>query len=175
MTSLPNSFKTSNVSNPLDGFKTYLKLQSVSPITVRNYLADLNHFLGWLELKVRSRNLPLLDEPEFIRLYFTENFIAEYKKFLLSNSLPSSTINRRLSALRTFGKFCQVQAWIEKNPAKRVSNVSDQRSVISNQHREKILAEFRKHLEAERTSSNTIKSYISDIRSFLTWIEVLGT
>lgn len=160
MTSLPNSFKT------------YLKLQKVSSVTVRNYLADLNHFLGWLELKIRSRNLPLLNEPEFIKLYFSEDFISEYKKFLLSNSLPPSTINRRLSALRTFGKFCQAQAWIVKNPAKKISNIAIKQYSNKAIGEEQILDEFRKHLEAERTSSNTIKSYISDIRAFLTWVEI---
>lgn len=161
MSSLPNSFKT------------YLKLQKVSPVTVRNYLADINHFLAWLELKIRSRNLPILDGPEFIKLYFTQDFIFEYKKYLLSNSLPFATINRRLSALRTFGKFCLEQAWLQKNPAKEVTNV--QKTEDGKQKTEKVLEEFREHLEAEKTSSNTIRNYLSDIRAFLTWVEILGT
>ncbi len=157
-------------------FSTYLKLQGASSVTCRNYLVDINHFLGWLELKIRGLNLPLFeDETKLISLYFTEEFISEYKRFLLSNSLPFSTVNRRLSALRTFGRFCLSQAWISENPAKRVTNVSNQQSVISNQHQEKVLEEFRKHLETEKNSTNTIKSYLSDIKEFFTWVEVLRT
>jgi len=56
-----------------------------------------------------------------------------------------------------------------------VTNVSNQQSVISNQHQEKVLEEFRKHLETEKNSTNTIKSYLSDIKEFFTWVEVLRT
>ncbi|MFZ5366525.1 MAG: site-specific integrase [Patescibacteria group bacterium] len=161
MSSLPNSFKT------------YLKLQGFSSITVRNYLSDLNHFLGWLELTLRSRNLPVNDdEPQLMRLYLKEEFILGYKSFLLANSLPLSTVNRRLSTLRTFGKFCLSQAWISENPTKQLSNVAIKQSSNKITGEEKILEEFRKHLEAEKTSSNTIKNYLSDIRAFLTWAEI---
>ena len=156
-----------------NSFKTYLKLQSASPVTIRNYMVDINHFLGWLELKIRSRNLSSIQETEqLIRLYFTTEFIGEYKKFLLANSFPSSTINRRLSALRTFGKFCLSQAWISENPARKVINVT-LRGGVNNKAtgEEKILNEFKKSLEAQKTSPNTIKNYLSDIRGFLTFVD----
>ncbi len=157
-------------------FSTYLKLQGTSAVTCRNYLVDINHFLGWLEFKIRSLNLPLFeDETKLISLYFTEEFISEYKRFLLSNSLPFSTINRRLSTLRTFGRFCLSQAWIKENPAKKVANATLGQSAKRKVQSEEILEEFRKSLEAEKTSSNTIKNYLSDIREFFTWVEVLGT
>lgn len=171
------------MSNLPKTFSTYLKLQGASSVTCRNYLVDINHFLGWLELKIRGLNLPLFeDETKLISLYFTEEFISEYKRFLLSNSLPFSTINRRLSALRTFGRFCLSQAWIKENPAKKVTNVTLAQSTkrparggVNAAQSEEILEEFRRHLEAEKTSSNTIKSYLSDIKEFFTWAEILGT
>lgn len=164
------------MSNLPKTFSTYLKLQGVSPVTCRNYLVDINHFLGWLELKIRGLNLPLFeDETKLISLYFTEEFISEYKRFLLSNSLPFSTVNRRLSTLRTFGRFCLSQAWISENPAKRVPNVTLRQTTNNKQQSEEILEEFKRHLEEEKNSTNTIRNYLSDIKEFFTWAEVLGT
>ena len=157
-------------------FSTYLKLQGASSVTCRNYLVDINHFLGWLELKIRGLNLPLFeDETKLISLYFTEEFISEYKRFLLSNSLPFSTVNRRLSTLRTFGRFCLSQAWISENPAKRVPNVTLGQTTNNKQQSEEILEEFKRHLEEEKNSTNTIRNYLSDIRAFFTWTEILET
>lgn len=162
--SLPNSFKT------------YLKLQGFSGVTVRNYLSDLNHFLAWLELFLRGHNLPVSDdESELARRYFKEEFVLSYKNFLTSNSLPLSVVNRRLSTLRTFGKFCLSQAWISENPAKKVANIpltsEESLRLRSEPPSEVLLEEFRRHLEEEKTSTNTIKSYLSDIRAFFTWTE----
>ena len=149
-------------------FKNYLVLEGYSPVTVRNYLSDLNHFLGWLELRLRSRNLPFSqDEIENISQYFNTQTVEAYKNFLFKNHLPVSTANRRLSTLRAFAKFCILQNWISQNPTKGLKNEPAPEKGTA-----EILARFKKSLEAEKTASNTIKSYLSDIGSFLTWLEV---
>ena len=33
----------------LNEFKAYLKKEKTNPLTIKNYLSDLRHFLGWLE------------------------------------------------------------------------------------------------------------------------------
>ncbi|MCJ7829467.1 hypothetical protein MUP50_00030, partial [Patescibacteria group bacterium] len=33
----------------LEKFSTHLGKEKISPITIKNYLSDLRHFLGWLE------------------------------------------------------------------------------------------------------------------------------
>lgn len=33
----------------LEGFEKQLEKEKISPITIKNYLSDLRHFLGWLE------------------------------------------------------------------------------------------------------------------------------
>ena len=154
-------------------FLTYLKLQNFSPVTCRNYLADINHFLGWLQFKVRSLNLPLpQDETKLVSFYFKKEFILEYKKFLLANACPPKTVNRRLSTLRTFGKFCVLQLWIKENPAKEITNVTPNQSAEHKDQNQKILEEFIEYLKMEKNSANTIKNYLSDIKAFFNFLGV---
>ena len=159
MSSLPRSFKT------------YLLLNGASKNTVKNYLADFNHFLAWLELTLRGQNIALdRSVPEIFINYFDRNYLAKYKSYLVQNQLPISTINRRLSTLRSFGNFCVSQAWLKENPAKKVTNVSLRKKEVIKQ--QEILNKFKNHLEEEKSSPITIKNYLSDIRNFLTWVEI---
>lgn len=149
-------------------FKNYLVVEGYSPVTARNYLSDLSHFLGWLELRLRSQNLPFSqDEIENISRYFNTQVVKAYKNFLFKNHLPISTANRRLSTIRCFAKFCLSQNWISQNPTKQVKNEATPAAGAA-----EITARFKKSLEAEKTASNTIKSYLSDINNFLTWLEL---
>jgi len=148
-------------------FKNYLEVEGYSSTTIRNYLSDLNHFLSWLELKIKSRNLPYFqNEKENISSYFTPKIAQEYKNFLYKNNLPPATINRRLSSLRVFAKFSLIQKWILENPTKNLKN-----EPLPKTETKKILEKFREFLKKEKTSSNTIKNYLSDIKAFLTWLE----
>lgn len=167
-----------------NSFKAYLKVKGASQNTIKNYLADLNHFLAWLELTLRGQNIALdRSLPELFVRYFEPNYLAKYKNYLVQNQLPVATVNRRLSTLRTFGGFCLSQAWISENPAKKVTNISlgrktekghRQGGVPLRRERQKteILGEFKRSLEEEKASPMTIKNYLSDIRNFLTWVEL---
>lgn len=152
-------------------FALYLHTQGFSAITVRNYLCDLRHFLGWMELSLRGQNLPFtLEEPQLLGQYFNQDLVEKYKSYLACNQLPISTINRRLSTLRTFAQFCLSQAWITENPTKQLGNLSDKRLSEKDDGAQKILSEFKNYLEAQKTSSNTIKNYLADIREFLNFV-----
>jgi site-specific recombinase XerD len=154
-------------------FKAYLKVKGASYNTIKNYLADLNHFLAWLELTLRGENIALdRSLPELFVRYFEPNYLAKYKNYLVQNQLPVATVNRRLSTLRTFGGFCISQAWISENPAKNISNVAIKQYSNETTGGKELLIEFRKSLEAEKTSANTIKNYLADIKNFLTWVEL---
>jgi len=160
MSSLPKSFKT------------YLLLNGASKNTVKNYLADLNHFLAWLELTLKGQNIALnRSVPDLFVRYFEPNYLAKYKNYLVQNQLPVSTVNRRLSTLRTFGNFCVSQAWLKENPAKKVANVT-LRKTEDKRLKTEILEQFKRSLEEEKSSPITIKNYLSDIRNFLTWVEL---
>jgi site-specific recombinase XerD len=150
-------------------FTIYLKTQGFSAITVRNYLCDLRHFLGWMELSLRGQNLPFTpEEPQLLGQYFNQALVEKYRSYLACNQLPVSTINRRLSTLRTFAQFCLSQAWIVENPTKEINNIQHTTNNKGNQG--KILEEFKDYLEAQKTSSNTIKNYLADIREFLNFV-----
>ncbi len=156
-------------------FALYLKSQGVSPVTTKNYLSDLNHFLAWLMLTLK-KNLILFnpDEPTSIVAQFTPQTISSYKSFLLGNKTPVKTVNRRLSTLRKFGQFCASQAWLKTNPAKEVGNVSLTKAKNQKPKTEQIVYQFKEHLEKEKVSSITIKNYLSDLRHFLGWIEAVA-
>jgi site-specific recombinase XerD len=126
-----------------------------------------------LELTLRGQNIALdRSLPELFSRYFEPNYLAKYKNYLVQNQLPISTVNRRLSTLRTFGGFCLSQAWITENPAKKLTNVSLGPKTEDGRQKTEVLEGFRKHLEGEKASPMTIKNYLADIRNFLTWVEV---
>ena len=154
-------------------FKLYLKSQGASPVTIKNYLSDFNHFWGWLILTLKSSLIPFdRENPTTIASQITPQIIVQYKSFLDGNKTPAKTINRRLSTLRKFGQFCLSQGWLATNPAKKVTNVTlVEPRTKEEQRKEKILAEFRKELEREKISPITAKNYLSDLRHFLGWIE----
>jgi site-specific recombinase XerD len=124
-------------------------------------------------LTLRGQNIALdRSLPELFSRYFEPNYLAKYKNYLVQNQLPVATVNRRLSTLRTFGGFCLSQAWIRENPAKKLTNVSLGQRTNNRKHRDAILNKFRQSLKEEKASPMTIKNYLSDIRNFLTWVEL---
>lgn len=147
-------------------FALYLKTQGVSKTTIKNYQSDLRHFLAWMELSLRTRNLPIFqDEASLIGRYLNQKLVDEYKNYLTAN-LPTSTTNRRLSSLRLFCKFCLSQSWILQNPLKEISNARP----VKKDHEEAV-GRFKSLLEKEKCSTNTIKNYLADIRAFLNYLE----
>lgn len=106
-------------------FKKYLLAEKVSPLTLKNYLSDLRHFLGWLIITIK---IDKFNTSEFINV-FTFHNIQTYKDYLLAKDTPIITVNRRLSTLRKFCSFCINQAWIKENPAKKINNVKNLTSV----------------------------------------------
>jgi site-specific recombinase XerD len=151
-----------------DFFKLYLTTQKTSPVTVKNYLTDINHFLGWLAAKTGIHHQIA---GKAIFGLFTRETLNEYKTDQIANT-PLSTINRRLSALRRFGQFAKFQNWIGENPANKVANANVQfTSEESKPTSEVLLKNFQKHLVEEKVSPVTIKNYLSDLRHFLGWLE----
>jgi len=152
-------------------FKNYLIIKKISPVTAKNYLVDVNHFLNWLAKKTGVK-YQIVGKAIFG--LFTEETLKEYKNDLLISKTPLSTLNRRLSALRKFGEFGKKQEWLKENEAEKVANAIKSDFIVSSvskQPNEKVLGRFTQHLEAEKVSSITIKNYLSDLRHFLGWLE----
>jgi site-specific recombinase XerD len=149
-------------------FKNYLQDQKASPVTTKNYLVDINHFLDWLAQKTGVK-YQIVGKAIFG--LFTKETLNEYKADQLTKKIPLSTLNRHLSALRKFGQFGLNEGWLKENPANKISNPNSESSLSAEDQNIKILADFQKQLEKEKASSLTIKNYLSDLRHFLNWLE----
>lgn len=173
-----------NVYNLIDSFRKWLIAEKISKgkkpskATLKNYVSDLKHFLGWSILKVKSqklevksqeievRNQKLKDSqiPELINL-FNQSFIEEYKQYLVSNNIPLNTVNRRLSTLRKFFSFCIDQGWIKENPAKKVKNAV---SSIKYQVSSRKIDEFKEYLiSKKKIPKEQVSKILQDVKEFL--------
>ena len=149
-------------------FVQYLDSLGLSPESHKNYRSDLNHFLAWAILKVKSFGAYVESLTEIIPFLGSE-FGHEYKHYMIANSAPVKTVNRRLTTLRHLSKFLVESRAIDHDFTKDIENVSpnsDKKAVVN-----PIFNEFKSYLATEKVSPNTIKNYLSDIRQFLTWVE----
>ncbi len=90
-------------------FLDYIKFEKrYSAHTFRAYSDDLMHFYGFLEMQFEV-NQPNLITPAMIRSWMAS--------LTLSKIQPRS-INRKISSLKSFFKFCLVQGLIDVNPTK---------------------------------------------------------
>jgi len=153
--------KQYNFYNFEASFKKFLLAENVSPITLKNYLSDLRHFLGWTILKIKAqnkKNFENLSPLEFLN-QIDESLVEEYKNYLVVNAIPAKTINRRLSTLRKFFSFCISQGWLKENPAKKIQNLKLKI--------DSIISSFALSLEKENLDQKTIKSYLEVVQDFL--------
>lgn len=158
--------------NQLDSIKKtfikYLDSAGISPKTHKNYRSDLNHFTGWVILKVRSfgsyaetltDSIPFLDS----------KLAKEYRNYMLENKIPAKTINRRLSTLRHLAKLLVTEQLADLNFMDGIENVGDgtSRHVSFGN----VVEDYTAYLEAEKVSRSTVKNYTSDVKQFLSWLE----
>ncbi len=160
-----------NLNNLEALFKDYLvsgikKGHSYHKNTIKNYLSDIRHFLGWFvqDIKEKEKSFSL-----------SESHIERYKKYLTTNNLPLRSINRRLSSLRKFCFFCLEAKILNTNPAKNMKNIS----VLKNKNAEiknisSLIDDFQHDLKAEGLSHNLIENYTQDIRKFFSEVTHYG-
>lgn len=148
-------------------FVEYLKSQDISRLSIKNYRSDLSYFSGWLIFKVKTWGASPENLTEAIP-FINKNTASKYKTFLTKNNVAPTTINRRLSTLRHFGRFLYSIEALHTNFAKHIKNtpIKDKASKAG-----PLIMQFEQHLVNEKVSNNTIKSYLSDVRQFFTWIE----
>lgn len=152
-------------------FEIYLKQEHrISGKTLRNYRADLLHFTNWSTKHLCSQGIfaNSLDE---ILPHFSGQLVANYKGYHLETRVPESTINRRLSTLRNFGRFLD-RSGKASNPTGLISNVKIE--MTWEEHSSFLLTEFEGHLKKEKVSKATLKNYLSDVKQFLAWIKEAG-
>jgi len=154
--------KQYNFYNLEASFKNFLIAGNKSRATIKNYLSDLRHFLGWiiLKFKVQSSKFTVDTEPENITEFITVDLVTEYRTYLSENKVPEITIKRRLSTLAKFCSFCISQGWIKKNPIKklRITDYELKANPFKN-----IVEEYKKTASLE--DYNNVNDFISFINS----------
>ena len=96
----------------LHKFEMYLKFERrSSDQTVRAYMTDLNQFRTFLDAYYPDTNLSDIDAAN-VRSWIVE---------LMQGGLSNRSINRKLSSLKSFFKFCVRQRLISGNPASDIN------------------------------------------------------
>jgi integrase/recombinase XerC len=96
----------------LRGFLEYLRLnRNTSPHTVAAYDSDVSQFLTFASAHLQKKASTL--EPADLDLTIVRAFLADLHRQAHSRS----TVARKLSALRTFGRYLRREGWIDTDPA----------------------------------------------------------
>jgi integrase/recombinase XerC len=99
------------VNSAVDGFLSYLNLQKrFSPLTVLNYGSDLNQFFLFLD-----DELPRYELSD-ISYQHVRSFVAS----MMDKGIAASSVNRKLSALKSFFRYLVRKDVVQENPAQRV-------------------------------------------------------
>lgn len=162
-------------------FKLFLVDLKKSNSTLKNYLSDLGHFLGWISQKKVTNNTHVSSQNLLEKISTTQ--INKYCSTLLKKNTPIKTINRRLSTIRLFCSFCVQKKFISSDPSTLVANVkmnpvkSDEKNTLNlqnnlnriNDDAQNLYAQFKNYLVSLKKSSATLKNYLSDLRNFIAW------
>lgn len=96
----------------LHKFEMYLKFERrSSDQTVRAYMTDLNQFRTFLDAYYPDTDISDIDSAN-VRSWIVE---------LMQGGLSNRSINRKLSSLKSFFKFCMRQRFISGNPASDIN------------------------------------------------------
>src|SRR5688500_360882 len=94
------------------GFYSYLQLQKrFTPPIVQAYRKDLAQFFGFLQSE--------LNEPSVGSV--THQHIRGFLAQLMSEKMAASSVNRKLSAIRSFYKWLLRTGQVETDPAQKVT------------------------------------------------------
>ncbi len=95
-------------------FEAYLQHHALSPVTIRNYLADLRAFSRWHTTRhARAQTFAPAD-------------FRAYREHLCRETQHSpATVNRRLQSLRLFGRFLHETGETAENPTREITLVQN--------------------------------------------------
>lgn len=110
-------YKTYIAYNIEAEFKNFLEQNKYSRISIRNYLVDMRKFLSWISFTLQSQGL------SFEMQYVTSDAIERYMQYMKGEKFPSASINRQLSTLRLFTKFCLLKGYLSTNPLQDFNNI----------------------------------------------------
>ena len=139
----------------ISNFKSWLKDQSLSKNSIKNYTADVEKFLSWHKQTSQEN----LNSPVF----------ETFRQTLLQEKTPMATANRLLSSLRRFGKYLQKKGLTPQNPTLNLKNLTADE--LQTPPSKTLFDQFENALLKEKLSPATIKNYLSDVQQFFLWLE----
>ena len=103
----------------LEDFINYIKSEKrFSKHTITSYETDLNQFFNFIQLEYQ------ITKPQDVSFKLIRNWISS----LLENNLKSTSVNRKISSLKSYYKFLLVSNYVETNPTlKLISPKSSKR------------------------------------------------
>ena len=103
----------------LEDFISYIKSEKrFSKHTITSYETDLNQFVNYIEAEGQIKN------PKDVSFKLIRNWISS----LLENNLKSTSVNRKISSLKSYYKFLLVSNYVDTNPTlKLISPKSSKR------------------------------------------------
>lgn len=157
----------------IKNFLNYLLTSGKSKISIKNYKSDISHFLAWAVLKLKSFGTYAESFLE-ITPFINRDFFTNYKNFMIENGTKTKTINRRLSTLRGFSRYLASEQIIDLDFMEGIQNTGIGIPTKVQEKTQDIVEKFRESLtKNKKTKPNTVKNYISDVRSFLAWTSEL--
>jgi integrase/recombinase XerD len=110
--------KTDMTTDYLDQFRAYLQAADRRPRTVDVRLRDMTAFATWFGQTTGKPFTPVAVTPLDVR---------DYRAYLQAvRGLKPNTVNRALTSLSTFFRFCQDTSLVATNPCKAVRAVAQQ-------------------------------------------------
>lgn len=154
-------------------FKLFLINLKKSNVTLKNYLSDLRHFLGWIITSIKTESDSLQIDDVNLVTEISNVSIKQYRNYLLQQNTPRKTINRRLSTIRMFCTFCLNQGWMTENPSNEISNItaqSDDKKEIITQRDNSDLARYSSDYKLENELIHEDTQTSDDIQDFTNFI-----
>jgi len=98
----------------IDKFISYLKAEKrFSTLTVNAYYCDMEQFIDYVRVEYDIDDLSHVDTP----------IVRSYLVYLKEQGLANRSINRKLTTLRTFYKYCLREGFITKTPMNGIKSL----------------------------------------------------
>lgn len=131
----------------MEAFEKELKEEEKSKGTIENYLREAASFLGWVEVKTKSRTCENL----------TKSLVTQWKKDIAASGYKTTTVNAKICAVNHFLKSIGLQKY-------KVKTLQIQKQMFRSSSRELSRAEYEKLLmTAEKSGKEDIRLIIETI------------
>jgi len=105
----------------IDQFITYIEAEKrFSPLTVKAYRHDLEQFVGYL------KDVYGIDDLTQVKTTEVKSYVVHLK----GKGIENRSINRKISALRTFYRYCLREGLVEKTPMTGIKALKQPKALV---------------------------------------------